>query len=107
MFVSAEIGNESPPPADVIEAIDGFTYVPSGALMSAIPRFAVTAKSYERYATDPSVWPTAAATPSFPFEPFPVGHCTALPEPIWDSQSVLTLESQPVNTAVVPDSSAR
>jgi hypothetical protein len=46
--VSGWIGKVMPPPALLIESTDGATYWPSAALMAAIPRLLVTAKSYER-----------------------------------------------------------
>src|SRR5438874_3725444 len=102
MFVVGWIGNVSPPPALLIESIEGAMKEPSVALMSAIPRFADTAKSNERYPIEPSVWPIAAATPSFPSPPVPVGHCTALSAPTFVSQSLLWEESHDVYTNVVP-----
>src|SRR6476660_624910 len=107
IVVSLLIGNLRPPPALLIESIDGLTYSPSGALMSATPRFAETAKSYERYPAPPSVCEMPDATPSLPFAPVPTGHCTALSAPTFDAHSGLSAESHPVHTAVVPDSSDR
>src|SRR5207244_1337079 len=55
----------------------------------------------------PSVCLTAAATPELPLAPCPTGHSTALSEPTLSDHSELALDSQEVNTAVVPDSSER
>src|SRR2546427_3329391 len=55
----------------------------------------------------PSVCLTAAATPELPLAPCPAGHSTALSEPTLSDHSGLALDSQDVNTAVVPDSSER
>ena len=51
--------------------------------------------------------PVPAATPSFPLAPMPVGHWTALSAPTLEAQSELSLDSQLVNTNVVPEESAR
>src|SRR5438552_2124227 len=55
----------------------------------------------------PSVCLMAAATPSFPLAPTPTGHWTALSAPTCEDHVELSLASQPVNTNVVPDESAR
>src|SRR3954471_12222765 len=49
----------------------------------------------------------AAATPSLPLAPVPVGHFTVLSEPTFDSHSLLEPTRKPVNPLVVPDSSER
>src|SRR3954463_519546 len=49
----------------------------------------------------------AAATPSLPLAPVPVGHFTVLSEPTFDSHSLLSLARKPVKPLVVPDSSER
>src|SRR5438552_5963220 len=108
MFVSELMGNLRIPPAALIESTEGATYCPSlSRLICATPSPLDTAKSKERYPTEPSVWLTAAATPSLPSPPVPTGHCTALSAPTFDSHSGLSFESQEVKTFVVPDSSDR
>src|SRR5262245_27483432 len=107
MFVVGEIGNFRSPPALLIESTDGATNVPSSRSMSATPRPLDTAKSYDRYPTEPSVCEIAAATPSFPSRPVPVGHSTALSAPTSFDHAELSAESHEVNTNVVPDSSDR
>src|SRR3954453_20965059 len=49
----------------------------------------------------------AAATPSLPLAPVPVGHLTVLSEPTFDSHSLLEETKKPVKPLVVPDSSER
>src|SRR3954447_25885656 len=49
----------------------------------------------------------AAATPSLPLAPVPVGHFTVLSEPTLDSHSLLEPTRKPVKPLVVPDSSER
>src|SRR4051794_35614462 len=49
----------------------------------------------------------AAATPSLPLAPVPVGHLTVLSEPTFDSHSLLEETRKPVKPLVVPDSSER
>src|SRR3954462_15648390 len=49
----------------------------------------------------------AAATPSLPLAPVPVGHFTVLSEPTFDSHSLLAPTRKPVKPLVVPDSSER
>src|SRR5262249_40942430 len=107
MFVVGEIGKVRSPPALLIVSIDGVTKVPSSRWMSAIPSPLETAKSYDRYPTAPSVWVIAAATPSFPSLPVPVGHCTDLSAPTCLSHVGLCEDSHEVNTNVVPESSER
>src|SRR6476660_8146083 len=101
IVVSLLIGNLRPPPALLIESIDGLTYSPSGALMSATPRFAETAKSYERYPAPPSVCEMPDATPSLPLAPVLTGQCTALSAPTLEAHSELSAESHPVHNAGV------
>src|SRR6476659_362798 len=55
----------------------------------------------------PGVCLIAAATPSLPFAPVPVGHLTVLSEPTFDSHSLLEATRKPVKPLVVPDSSER
>src|SRR3954447_1090458 len=55
----------------------------------------------------PGVCLIAAATPSLPFAPVPVGHFTVLSEPTFDSHSLLEETRNPVKPLVVPDSSER
>src|SRR3954453_4110774 len=55
----------------------------------------------------PSVCLIAAATPSLPFAPVPVGHLTVLSAPTLDFHSPLTSERNVVKPFVVPDSSER
>src|SRR6266542_2781195 len=108
MFVSALMGNFRMPPAALIESTEGVTYCPSlSRLICDTPSPLDTAKSKERYPTDPSVWLMAAATPSLPSPPVPTGHCTALSAPTFDSHSGLPADSHEVNTFVVPDASER
>src|SRR4051812_15631190 len=49
----------------------------------------------------------AAATPSLPLAPVPVGHLTVLSEPTFDFHSELSFWRKPVKPLVVPDSSER
>src|SRR3954447_1645730 len=49
----------------------------------------------------------AAATPSLPFAPVPVGHLTVLSAPTWLFHSLLSSERNVVKPLVVPDSSER
>src|SRR5438477_12337416 len=108
MLVSEEMGNFRIPPAALMEWTEGVTNWPSlSRLIWATPSPVETAKSNDRYPTEPSVSVMAAATPSFPSPPVPTGHWTALSAPTCDSQAELSFESQDVNTLVVPDSSER
>src|SRR2546428_3454239 len=108
MLVSALMGNWRIPPAALIESTLGLTNWPSlSRLIEATANPLFTAKSYERYPIEPSVWVRPAATPSFPSPPVPTGHCTALSAPTWLFQSALSADSQEANTFVVPDSSER
>src|SRR2546421_8525516 len=105
--IPRSFGTFTPSPALVVDASDGATNLPDEFFTDAVVKLFWRAYASSTYPTAPVRCFTAAATPSLPLAPVPVGHLTVLSAPTFDFHSGLYPDRNVVKPFVVPDSSER